>query len=113
MKISLQLLSALAALLIITGCGGSGVQFVEATGTVQYDGKPIQNAIITFQPEGGMPAIGQSDAAGNFQLKTRGEMGVSPGPAKVAITAVEAIGDGGEASEVETVTKTRSLIPEK
>jgi hypothetical protein len=38
---------------------------------------------------------------------------VSPGRAKVAITAAEAIGDVPSQSEVEVEIRTRSLIPEK
>lgn len=113
MKTFLQLPSALSVLLIVAGCGEAGGQLVETTGSIQYEGKPLENATITFQPEGGLPAIGQSDASGNFQLKTRGDLGVSPGPAKVAITAVEVLDGGKEDSDVEMVTKTRSLIPEK
>lgn len=100
-------------ILTALGCGESGPPLVEATGSVVYRGNPLESASVTFQPEQGQPAVGRTDAQGKFRLATRGRPGVSPGRAKVAITAAEAIGDVPSQSEVEVEIRTRSLIPEK
>ena len=103
----------LGLLVTALGCGESGPPLFEATGSVTFRGNPVENASVTFQPEGGQPAVGRTDAQGNFQLTTRGRPGVAPGPSKVAITSVEAIGKPSQNPEMGAATRLRSLIPVK
>lgn len=85
---ALRFLSLLLATLLLTGCGGSNLQ--PLTGTVTLDGKPLADAAISFIPvEGGRPASGNSDADGKFTIAsyTAGD-GLPPGSYKVTIVKI-------------------------
>jgi hypothetical protein len=84
------LMGLVAALPVITGCAPSkSVGAVKATGTVTFDGKPLEGATVSFIPdgEGGRNAAGLTDAQGNFRLTTLepGD-GAMPGKYKVTVT---------------------------
>lgn len=55
----------------IVGCGGDGIERVGVSGTVSYQGQPVQDGLISFEPQGpGTPAGatikgGKYDATGN------------------------------------------------
>lgn len=53
------------------GCGPSGPKLVDVTGSVTLDGKPVPNAIVTFNPDfaGGSNSLGKTDANGKYQLE--------------------------------------------
>lgn len=64
-------------LILASGCGGSGrPNLVEATGTVKLDGKPIEQAMVSFMPDPETatdykrPSIAVTDANGKFTLGT-------------------------------------------
>jgi hypothetical protein len=66
-----------AILLLLVGCGGSDFDAPTThpvTGTVTYNGAPVEGAIVQFVPslaEGGpSPASGKTDAAGMYKLRT-------------------------------------------
>jgi len=105
--------AALAAFGIVGGCGGDA-GLVEVTGTVTYQGQPVADANVLFQPEVGPPATGQTDSQGGFTLNTGGRPGASFGPSQVAVTAFEDVRTV-EPSEAdpEGYSEVRSLIPEK
>jgi hypothetical protein len=87
----------------------------DASGTVTYNGDPLEGATVIFAPETGLPATGITDANGRFTWNTRGEPGAVVGPGKVAITAVEQliVVEGREPTAQELANMSRSLIPEK
>jgi len=60
----------LAALGIVTmGCGNSGLPPLGTVhGTVTVAGQPIEGAAIEFTPANGRPSVGETDAAGNYNL---------------------------------------------
>jgi hypothetical protein len=58
----------LAVLLVIAGCGRGGPEIVPIEGTVTRNGNPVPNIRIYFQPTGGRPSWGDSDAQGRFVL---------------------------------------------
>jgi hypothetical protein len=73
-------LAALAMLVAVSGCGGTG-RF-EATGRLTYKGQPVPSTYATFQPEeeGKRASHGLTDDEGNFKLTySRTETGVLPG----------------------------------
>jgi hypothetical protein len=84
----LRLLLSCTALTLLVGCGGDGTAAV--SGQLNYKGKPVPNADVTFTPEAkdGKPANGRTDASGRFSLRTatKGE-GASPGNYRVHIIA--------------------------
>lgn len=56
----------LLTLLALTGCGPSGIGRV--SGKVTLDGSPVGQATVLFQPTGGRPSYGKTDAGGNYSL---------------------------------------------
>jgi hypothetical protein len=64
-----------AAMALVTaalvGCGSDGPELVNVTGIVTLDGKPIPNAVVTFNPvaAGGSNSMGKTDAKGRYQLE--------------------------------------------
>ncbi|MGN6547916.1 MAG: Ig-like domain-containing protein [Aureliella sp.] len=82
------------------GCGGSSdqPQLGQVTGTVKLDGKPLSGIAVVFQPEGGRPARGRTDAEGKYELTyIRQTKGTKVGPNRVEIAPSEE----GEAEEEE------------
>ncbi|MFO1064461.1 MAG: carboxypeptidase regulatory-like domain-containing protein [Pirellulales bacterium] len=55
----------------LIGCGSSGPQLVDVSGKVTVDGKPVPNAIVTFNPltPGGSNSLGKTDAQGFYRLE--------------------------------------------
>lgn len=85
---------ALAILLApMVGCGGNGFPDpTPVTGTVNYNGSPIEGALVTFIPEGevGRASSGTTDAQGTFSLTTFSTNdGAIPGKYKVTIAKAE------------------------
>lgn len=75
MTLSAKLLVAAGAgvLLVAAGCGGSSAV---VSGQVTYDGQPVENGAITFQPADGRgPSTGAQITGGRYQVRD-----VPPGP---------------------------------
>ncbi|MGN6133038.1 MAG: carboxypeptidase-like regulatory domain-containing protein [Aureliella sp.] len=88
------------------GCGSSGPQLADVTGTVTLDGKPVPNAIVTFNPvePGGSNSLGKTDAQGNYRLEfSQDRKGAMIGKHEVEITtkkiSPDEMPDSGEAVE--------------
>ena len=72
-------------------------QVYPSTGIVLYQNKPVAGATVMFESSnadakagGGLVAIGHTDAAGTFRMKTYKEYeGVVAGPHRVSVTKVE------------------------
>ena len=70
--------------LFAIGCGGE--VFHPVRGLVRLDGQPLGGAAITFVPEQkGTPAVGTSNAKGEFTLETGNDIGAQPGKYKVLV----------------------------
>jgi hypothetical protein len=91
-----------ATLLVLCGgCGAEGPVLVPVEGTVTLDGQPVKGASVTFMPQfAGQPAMGRTDAAGAFTLRTHPHgPGAMPGThhvsvRKMEVTGIEADADG-------------------
>lgn len=81
----------LAIILAVAGCGGKGETVVPVEGSVEYKGKPVVGAAVTFQPEHGKSATGTTDENGRFVLTTysTGD-GAVVGTHKVTIVPINA-----------------------
>ncbi len=91
-KLKYVLLSSLLMATLI-GCGGSGFpKTFKVSGTVKLGGKPVDGALVTFQPSGeGKSAVGSTNDKGEFKLSTFGPGdGALPGSYKVTITKTSA-----------------------
>ena len=73
--------------LAIAGCGRTGTETLKAGGTVTYHKKPLADVCVTFTPESGRPATGETDAEGRFTLSTfQPDDGAVPGKHNVSIS---------------------------
>jgi hypothetical protein len=77
--------AALALLLGVSGCSGSGL--VKASGKLTYKGQPVPSTLVTFQPEdGSRRSTGVTDDEGNFTLRfSRTQEGVKRGTHVVSL----------------------------
>lgn len=60
-------------LVVLTGCSGSNLPATyPVTGTVTYNGKPVEGAAVTLVPSGenGRSAGGETNVEGKFSVKT-------------------------------------------
>lgn len=55
---------------LLAGCGPRNPATTAVTGTVTYQGKPVEDAGVVFMPNTGRPASGRTDAQGRFILRT-------------------------------------------
>lgn len=102
----LHLMALIALGSTCAGCQDSSFEFAPAAGVVTLDGKPLQEALVTFMhvPTGdsivaGPDATGRTDAEGRFQLKTaEGTPGAVVGRHEVRISTLryDRIGEGAE-----------------
>ncbi len=73
-------------LLLLAGCGKGKPETVPVTGEVIYKNGPVEGAEVTFAPEGAALAMGRTDAAGKFTLRTFEEGdGAVPGSHRVTV----------------------------
>jgi hypothetical protein len=91
------------AALLALGCGGK--KFAPVSGKVTLNGQPLANAHVNFQPVAekgaavaGVGSNGQTDAGGQFTLKTdAGQNGALVGKHKVRISVLDPrIGESDE-----------------
>lgn len=70
------------------GCSkGSGLKTGNVSGTVTFEGKPVANAQVVFQPkQGGQNAVGTTDANGRYTLMTGTDRGALIGEHRVTVT---------------------------
>lgn len=89
-KSGLRPLVALAALVLLSGCGGDGRLGV--SGTVTVDGEPLASGVISFQPTADNPAhsAGTGIEAGQYQVPA--SSGLLPGEYLVRIQAFRKTG---------------------
>jgi hypothetical protein len=91
-KRCLQVVMAICVAACFSSCGGStGPELAPVSGTVTFNGNPLADATVIFQPETGRPSIGKTSSSGVYTLLyTRNAKGALPGKHTVAIrTRVE------------------------
>lgn len=104
-----------ACFCLVAGCG-SEYEIASISGVVTYDGEPLPNASVRFQPQrqGESPMVGPTsiavtDEQGRFALKTyEGQAGAVVGPHVVSIsTREQRLIDPKNPENVEVVAKER------
>lgn len=78
----------LAVLAATAGCGTKEAipETAPVTGVVLYQGKPVDQAVVTFYPVQGAPGTARTNAEGKFVLTThRAEDGAVPGNHTVTV----------------------------
>lgn len=64
---------AVVACTMMAGCGEGGkAKVAKVSGKLTYKGAALANVTVTFTPEKGRPATGETDAEGKFKLSTFG-----------------------------------------
>ena len=108
----------------LIGCSDT-IRTVNVTGTVTFNGEPLEGAQVNFSPvtpgEDARPAFARTDANGRFRLSTIGgtvDAGTTPGEYMVSITRmvtgtviVEPDGGPGASSPSGFMPPPQSLIP--
>ena len=98
-----RLLALGALVLVLAGCGDG---LVEVRGKVTYNGKPVENGTITFEPEDRSgPSRGQAIEAGAYHLT--GPNRLTPGPKTVRIQ-----GFGPTGRKVSTAPGSKQMVDE-
>lgn len=103
---------------LLTGCGSRPgpkpdvERVVPVSGTLTYQGKPLESYQVTFLPvDGRRAAVGITDAEGKFTMGTNdaGD-GAPPGKHKVAVAFVGAAAD--EIPGQEAIVDNPALLPQ-
>jgi len=106
------------------GCGGeTGPKVYPVTGTVLYNGQPVDGAVVAFRGESATKmATGTTDAQGHFELTTY-KPGDGAVPGKHTVTVAKTVQTGGGASGSASMeealenppaqAESRSELPEK
>jgi hypothetical protein len=69
----------LVGLLVLSGCTSGARKTVAVTGTVNLDGKPLPEGLITLDGQDGIPPVVEKIKNGSFTART------TPGPKRVEI----------------------------
>ena len=76
------MLWSVALLTLFAGCGSSDLPVATTHGTVTHQGKLLDNGLVVFFPEPGVPgpqAVGQIESDGTFRMGTIGRDGAAIG----------------------------------
>lgn len=93
----------LGTLIAMSGCNSysSQIETISVDGTVQLEGKPVENAEVTFISEELPMAFGMTDANGRYELSTRRYgKGASPGTYTAKIHMTDKTTEGGTSKRV-------------
>jgi hypothetical protein len=77
--------------LFVAGCNRGGLNLAEVEGVVTFNGAPVADAGILFQPDSGPFAIGMTDSDGRFTLTTANRPGALVGDHRVSISKSQTI----------------------
>lgn len=101
MSHAVHCLAAVCLLVATSGCGGSDFpEPVPVSGTILYQGKPVEDARVTFLSTGegkGRSASGKTDSEGKFKLTTfsTGD-GAIPGEYTVTVLKLDPAAKGAD-----------------
>jgi len=83
----------ICAVLLLCGCGKTGIDRYTVSGTASYEGKPVPQGFVRFEPDSAKgnsgPGVGAQIKDGQFT--TPAGKGIVGGPHKVTIYATDGI----------------------
>jgi hypothetical protein len=110
---ALVLLPVVLGLALMAGCGRSGPARHEVSGTVLFDGKPLDEGVIRFEPLDGQASLdGATISNGAYRIPK--DKGLFPGRYKVLIIGGDGTSGSGNALPKERapgVTPGKERIP--
>jgi hypothetical protein len=109
---------------LITGCSEDGPVLYPVEGVVKLDGKPLQNAELTFAPDPSNPepTAGSAMTAedGTYKARFQGRFGLATGKYKVAIRKIEITDNAkvpeaikGDPTQMEMMGSFKQKLPDK
>jgi hypothetical protein len=104
MRFTIYLLLMSLVPFVLVGCGGSGrPPLGEVTGTVSYNGQPLQSGTIVFEVDGARPSTGKIVNGQITEVTTYDPNdGVPVGLARIAVFAVDGSGASPGPAPAET-----------
>lgn len=111
----MKLVVALLLCIVFAGCGGSSdaPALVKVSGVVNFQGKPLPEATLTFYPSSGPVGVGRTDADGAFQIRTNGSLGVVVDTHKVTVFVTDAAAEPPPMDGNEMAVANKSVLPKK
>jgi hypothetical protein len=117
---ALKFVGLVALIVSVAGCDTGPKQY-PATGTVTYDGNPVDGASVTFVSDTAPMGIGTTDSAGKFTILTGGKPGAPLGTYKVTVTKsaqIEGMPASPTAEDMKNMAakgplKSKALVPAK
>lgn len=103
-------LGYLALLVMVFGCGRQD-RLVDVRGIITYDGKPVEDGIISFVPEDGLAATAEAVISGGHYAAH-----MTTGRRRVAINGFKVVGQrqlGGEGMGGPIVNIRQQVLPER
>lgn len=107
--------SAATVLLLLCGCGSNAsIPLGRVSGTVTYQGKPLDHGHVAFMPEAGgagVPAVATIASDGSFEMTIGG--GHQGAPLGKFLIAVKCCEKPNEKQAHDMTFRPKTLIPEK
>jgi len=99
---------------LTTACGRGGPDVYAVSGTVRYDGQPVDGGTVTFVPDDGRPISASLSSDGSYRLEAvAGKHRVAVLPALPPLADMTVAPDLQPASGTQTDVANKSPIPEK
>ena len=121
-----SLRSALIAAMVFAfvGCGEGGPPLLKVEGTVTFDGKPLENAELTFAPDPSNKDVTAGSAMtaddGTFKARYQSRFGLAEGKYKISIRKVETKDAAklpaelkGDPTQMEMLGEFKQSLPDK
>lgn len=108
--------ASLLIAVVVLGCGRSGPPLVEVRGTLQYQGKPLTNGAIMFNPmQDGVGHVANSSIGplGEFRMSTfTAEDGVMPGEYAITVRSFK-VRPGANLEDPLTIIGSPLCVPKR
>lgn len=119
-------ISALMAMAITSGfgCGEGGPPLVPVEGVVKFEGKPLENAELTFAPDPSnkdvTPGSAMTADDGSYKARYQSRFGLAEGKYKISIRKIEVKNDAkipeaikGDPTQMEMLGAVKQSLPDK
>jgi hypothetical protein len=113
-----------AVVFFAVGCGEGGPPLLPVEGTVKFDGKPLENAELTFAPDPSNKEVTSGAAMtaddGSYKARYQSRFGLAEGKYKISIRKVEVRNDAnvpdaikGDPTQMEMLGLVKQSLPDK